>query len=280
MPYLIITSLVWAFSFSLIKTYLASFDSFLISFIRLFISFLVFLPFVSWKRSNRMVQQFLIGSIQFGLMYILYIRSYHYLKGHQIALLTITTPIFVIFFSSILTRNWHAKYWLAVFSVLAGSALLVPWSIEAAFEVKGVLMVQAANACFALGQILQKKWGGGHLHRFFAWSYLGGFLVPLIFLLIDHSFSPAAIVSLAPAAIQPWVVLIYLGAISSGLCFFLWNKGVCLVNPGTVSIMNNVKIPLAVLVSFFFFNEHVVWIKLAASALGFGLAFYWTSDKK
>jgi len=280
MWYLAITSLIWAFSFSLIKRYLASYDASVISFIRLFISFLVFLPFIKFPKNNlnnrRFAKQFLIGTIQFGLMYILYIKSYKYLHGHQIALLTITTPIFVVLFDAILNKTWKTIYWGAASLVILGSAILVDAQFTLSYQWTGVLLMQAANACFALGQILQKKWGGSQLHHVFAWSYLGGLIIPLISLLITFGFSLPSIMEEIPKSTQAWTVLLYLGAISSGLCFFMWNKGVCQINSGLISIMNNLKIPLAVLVSFFIFGESVLWVRLTLGSLCFATAFYWT----
>src|SRR3972149_6330006 len=54
---------------------------------------------------------------------------------------------------------------------------------------------------------------------------------------------------------QQVLTLIYLGAVASGLGFFLWNVGARKVNGGTLAVFNDLKIPLAVAVSFIFFGE-------------------------
>ncbi|MBT7310323.1 EamA family transporter, partial [bacterium] len=46
MIYLIIASLIWAFSFGLIKTQLASLDPIAVSSVRLLLAVLVFTPFI------------------------------------------------------------------------------------------------------------------------------------------------------------------------------------------------------------------------------------------
>ncbi len=38
-------------------------------------------------------------------------------------------------------------------------------------------------------------------------------------------------------------ILLYLGLIASGLGYFMWNKGACMVNAGTLAVMNNVLVP-------------------------------------
>jgi len=58
------------------------------------------------------------------------------------------------------------------------------------------------------------------------------------------------------------LVLLYLGLLASGVGFFLWNVGATRVEAGILAVFNNVKIPLAVLVSLLFFREHADWLRL------------------
>jgi drug/metabolite transporter (DMT)-like permease len=58
------------------------------------------------------------------------------------------------------------------------------------------------------------------------------------------------------------LVLLYLGLLASGIGFFLWNIGATCVQAGTLAVCNNVKVPLAVLVSLLFFGEHTDWLRL------------------
>jgi drug/metabolite transporter (DMT)-like permease len=51
------------------------------------------------------------------------------------------------------------------------------------------------------------------------------------------------------------LTLFYLGAIASGLSFFMWNIGARRVNAGTLAVFNDLKIPLAVAVSLLVFGE-------------------------
>jgi drug/metabolite transporter (DMT)-like permease len=73
---------------------------------------------------------------------------------------------------------------------------------------------------------------------------------------------------LVPGRLQPELdgaailVLLYLGLLASGLGFFLWNIGVTRVAAGTLAVFNNVKIPLAVLVSLLFFAEQTELLRL------------------
>ena len=58
------------------------------------------------------------------------------------------------------------------------------------------------------------------------------------------------------------LTLIYLGAIASGLSFFLWNIGGRRVNAGTLAVFNDLKIPLAVVVSLLIFDEQADLVRL------------------
>jgi drug/metabolite transporter (DMT)-like permease len=58
------------------------------------------------------------------------------------------------------------------------------------------------------------------------------------------------------------MVLLYLGIIASGLCFYLWNSGSKQVSPATLAVMNNGYIPIAVIASIVLFSEDVDLLRL------------------
>lgn len=95
-----------------------------------------------------------------------------------------------------------------------------------------------------------------------AWMYLGAVLVPCVSLAFDGGASVTL-----PTAIGPWLALLYLGLIPSGLGFFLWNRGVGKVNSGCVAVMNNLKIPLATVAAWLIFSESVAWIRFLLCAI-------------
>src|SRR5450631_886176 len=96
MALLLVVSLIWAFSFGLIKG-LAGLDSTAVAVLRTLISLLVFAPFFrkGGLGGSQMARLALIGALQFGAVYLLYLRSYAHLHAYEVALFTITTPIFV-----------------------------------------------------------------------------------------------------------------------------------------------------------------------------------------
>src|SRR4051812_24650338 len=94
---LIVVSLLWAFSFGLIKRYLTGVDSTFVTTVRLGLALLVFLPFLRWRAvaARTALALIAIGAVQFGVTYLAYIESFRFLRSYEVALLTITTPIFV-----------------------------------------------------------------------------------------------------------------------------------------------------------------------------------------
>ena len=85
MIYLIIVSVIWSLSFSLIKGNLSSIDPNFVAFFRLLISLLVFLPLIKIKNLNKKLITHLItiGAVQYGFMYVVYIYSFQFLISRQ-----------------------------------------------------------------------------------------------------------------------------------------------------------------------------------------------------
>lgn len=271
MLFLVLASLLWSFSFGIIKTQLTGVDPYLVSLIRLGLSALLFLPFLKRVPLRRGFLLAGIGLVQFGLMYCLYIYSYRFLQAHQVVLLTVTTPLFVVWIDAVLSWRWVSRFWVAATLVVIAALVLVWQPGRGAESARGMLLLQGANLCFALGQVCYKRCADSSPDRErFGWLYLGALAAPLLFLAFSRD--PAQLVW--PERARQWASLLYLGLIPSGLGFFLWNKGVGVVNAGTAAAMNNLKLPLGVLVAWSFFGETIDPIRfLPASAL-FVLACY------
>src|SRR5580693_757992 len=107
---LLIVSIIWAFSFGLVKR-LAGLDPTAIGAARLAISLVVFLPCLRAAKlgSRHLAVLAAIGAVQFGAVYILYLRAYAHLHAYEIALFTITTPIFVTLLDALAERRWRMR---------------------------------------------------------------------------------------------------------------------------------------------------------------------------
>ncbi len=255
MIYLLIVSLVWAFSFGLIKTNLTSIHPVLVSAIRLSIAALVFLPFIRPSQTSRQLRLrlFILGAVQYGLMYIFYNLSFQFLKAYEVALFTIFTPIFVTLIHDIDQRKAVPLRWLTTILAVLGAAIIVQFGINRPGMIAGFFLVQLSNLSFAVGQVYYRKWMRPHPelkdHHVFGVLYLGGSALTVILSLI---LVPLRTVNISP--VQAWTLL-YLGAVASGFSFFLWNFGARRTNIGALAIFNDLKIPLSITVSLLVFGE-------------------------
>jgi drug/metabolite transporter (DMT)-like permease len=276
MTALFVVSVLWAFSFGLIRRYLVTLDSSAVALLRLVLSSLVFLP---WLRTRGLdvrwrIRLVGIGAIQFGLMYLLYLEAFRSLLAHQVALLTLVTPIFVSLFDGILSRRFSWRPMLAAGFAVLGAVVVMGSRPLGHAEWRGLLLLQASNACFALGQLLYRRarteLQGVSERTLMAWLTLGAVTIAF-----PYAFR-ALPATLATVDSTQLVVLGYLGVLASGLGFFLWNYGASRVKLGTLAVMNNMKIPLAVLLSLLVFGEKVDFVRLAIGSLvmlgGLGLA--------
>lgn len=252
---LLIVSFVWAFSFGLIKGRLAGLDASFISAVRLGLAMLVFLPFLRLRgiKTTQTVSLLLIGAVQFGLMYLAYNASFKFLPAHEVALFTLTTPIFVTLAADALEKTFRWRALVAALIAVAGAAVVIFKNAMPTADLKGVLLVQASNITFAVGQVFYRRIRLANPslvdRNVFALLYAGGLAVTLPLALYQSNCS---LPSLAPG--QLWTLL-YLGVIASGLCFFGWNYGSTRVSTGLLAVFNNAKIPLAVACSLLFFGE-------------------------
>ena len=267
MIYLLIVSLVWAFSFGIIKGQLTGLDSNFVAFTRMCLSFILFLPFIKFRRispQNIIVLVFL-GMIQFGLMYVAYILAYQYLKAYQVALFTILTPIYVTVIHDAIEQRFHIRFLIAAILAILGAGIIVLSDISWIEISIGFFLMQVSNIAFAFGQVyyrkLMKNLPDLTDASAFVYLYFGAVLLTGIFSLITTDFSSLVLTNMQILS------LIYLGIVASGICFFLWNIGARKANAGTLSVLNNLKIPLAILVSLLFFNESVDLLRLIIGGL-------------
>lgn len=267
MPLLLTVSLIWAFSFGLIKGRLAGLDPAAVAVVRLALAALVFLPLLR-LRSLPALTAFrfaAIGALQFGAMYVFYLRAFVHLQAHEVALFTIFTPLYIALVDAALERRFQPAHVAAAgISVLGAGLLLAGDGLRPGLAV-GFGLVQLSNLCFALGQLAYKRvrsqQSGLRDRDIFGLLYAGAVVATGAFSLFTTDWS-----AFRPSAAQ-WGVLAYLGILASGLCFFWWNLGALRVNNGTLAAFNNAKVPLGVACSLLFFGESADLTRLAASLL-------------
>ena len=259
MPLLLLVSLIWAFSFGLIKGELTGLPSSAVAFIRLAIALAVFAPFLRLRnlRAADSIRLILTGAVQYGLMYVAYIQAFSHIKAYEVALFTVFTPIYVTLINDLFERKLGLIALLAGLLAVTGGVVIEYRQLSSPDLWRGFLLMQSANLCFAFGQIFYRR----TMSRLpksctdlnvFGLLYLGAVLITAL-AAVNTNWS-ALVITPKQAGI-----LLYLGAIASGFSFLLWNIGARQVGTGTLAVFNNLKIPLGILVSVLLFGEETSW---------------------
>ncbi len=278
MVWLLLASLIWAFSFGIVKKLTISVDPFAVNLIRTGVATVFFIPWqVAYllyaNQKGRSVQTqtdrqalylnyrraFICGAVQLGLMYGPYTLSFRFINAHEVALFTMSTPLImsIFFIPSEINRSKEGKFSFGIrlaTAILLATAGGIVATYQAAVSdslVIGAALVQLSNVFFALGSFYWTRWFTLSADRATALMvpfFTGAFFASAVmFLLFSKTFE-------FPSTEQ-FAQLLWLGVISSGLGFLLWNKGAVRVSGVILSVANNLKLPIAVAVSIVFFGE-------------------------
>ena len=230
---------------------------------------LVFLPFFKLKLFTKKIffRLFVIGSIEFGFMSIFAQLSLKFLEGHVVALLMLTTPIYMFLIEGFSLKNGQYLRFFITFIIVLAS--IIGWVIyEAFFEYdaqknlqfslnfKGVLFTQLSNISFAVGQVLLKKFFEKTTELSVVCAspvlYLGATIMCMP-LALSSIFIPKLTIPSMSCVLS----LLVFGIIFFGVAQYLWNVGIAKTNIRTVSVLSNLQIPMAVIISGIVFRENV-----------------------
>lgn len=274
MGLLVFVTVLWAFSFSLIGEFLAGqVDSDFAVLTRVVLGALVFLPFTRWRGvpGGLKLGVLVTGMLQFGITYLCLYRSFSYLTVPEVLLFTIFTPLYVTLIDDALYRRFSPVALVAAAIATLGAGIIRYDGLSQGF-ITGFLLLQVANFTFAAGQV-------GYKHtmmrfpttvpayRTFGYFFFGALIIALPSFLI---FGDA---SRLPTTSLQWGVLAWLGLAASGAGLFLWNRGACVVDAGTLAIMNNALVPAGLLVNLLIWNRDADLLRLAlgGSVIAFSL---------
>lgn len=260
-------TLFWAASFSLIGEFLAGrVDGYVAVFIRMALALALFLPLWRPARLPLLKQLALvgIGAIQIGIMYLFLYHAFLYLSVAEVLLFTIFTPLYVTLVDEVLFQRKavHPRWWLAAALAVIGAAVIRFDQLSDDF-ITGFLLIQAANLCFAAGQVFYKRLPLGssrqQLHVF-ALFFIGATLSAGLAMLAFANFDKL------PTTTLQWGILVWLGLGASGVGYLAWNLASKKVNTAQLATMNNMLIPAGLVVNFAFWGNHVDWLRLAIGA--------------
>ena len=255
---------LWAASFSLIGEFLAGrVDGYIAVFIRMILALAVLAPFLrlsqfSWRQQLQLAA---IGALQIGVMYLFLYHAFLYLSVAEVLLFTIFTPLYVTLVDELLSGRRHlpGRWWFAAALAVVGAAVIRYDQLSEQFWF-GLLLIQAANLCFAAGQVLYKRLPLGNERQqlqIFALFFAGASVVSAFAMVAFADFDKL------PSSNLQWFILVWLGVGASGLGYLLWNLASKRVNTAQLAIMNNMLIPAGLLVNFSFWGQQVDWWRLA-----------------
>lgn len=270
---LLIVSAIWALSFGIIKYFLADLPPVFVSAARLLLTFLIFAPFlkIGKLRKSDAAGLALTGAVQYGFMYLFYIHSFRYLLAAQVALFTVFTPLYLVLLDNYRVKRFDRRFFLSALLAVCGTLTVMRFS---GGDMRGFLLVQFSNICFAWGQLRYRTLAArlppcGDT-ALFAWVSAGACAAALV---------PALAGGVPHFTMRQALWLLYLGAVPSGLCFFLWAKGSKAVNAGTLAALNNLKIPLGAAASVMLFGERPGWARFVLAITAIAAATFLSERK-
>jgi carboxylate/amino acid/amine transporter len=275
MGLLVFVTVLWAFSFSLIGEFLAGqVDSDFAVLTRVVLATLVFLPLTRWRGvpGGLKLGVLATGMLQFGITYLCLYRSFSYLSVPEVLLFTVFTPLYVTLIDDAFYRRFSPVALMAAAVATLGAGIIRYDGLSQDF-LTGFLLLQVANFTFAAGQVGYKH-TMMHFpldlpaHRTFGYFFFGALLIAL------PSFLIFGDVSRLPTTALQWGVLFWLGLAASGAGLFLWNRGACHVDAGTLAIMNNALVPAGLLVNLVIWNRDADFLRLAIGGGVIGLSLW------
>ncbi|WP_028237895.1 carboxylate/amino acid/amine transporter [Stutzerimonas azotifigens] len=255
MAHLLFVTVLWAVSFNLIGAHLAGqVDSYFAVLTRVLLAGLVFLPLTRWRGVDpRFIGGVtLVGALQFGVTYICLYLSFNVLSVAEILLFTVLTPLHVTLINDALQRRFNPWALLAALVAVLGAGIIRYGEISADF-LGGFLLMQLANFTFAAGQVGYRHLARGFpsevpLYRRFGYFFIGALLVVLpAWLLFGNP-------DRLPTTATQWGVLLWLGLLATAVGQFCWNKGATLVSAGTLAVMNNLSVPVGLVLNLVFWG--------------------------
>jgi len=274
MGLLVFVTVLWAFSFSLIGEFLAGrVDSDFAVLTRVVLAALVFLPLTRWRGvpGGLKLGVLVTGMLQFGVTYLCLYRSFSYLTVPEVLLFTIFTPLYVTLIDDAFYRRFSPMALVAAAVATVGAGIIRYDGLSQGF-ITGFLLLQVANFTFAAGQVgykhtMMRFAVNLPAYRTFGYFFFGALIIALPSFLI---FGDA---SRLPTTSLQWGILAWLGLAASGLGLFLWNRGACHVDAGTLAVMNNALVPAGLLVNLLIWNRDADLLRLAlgGSVIAFSL---------
>ena len=264
-----VTITIWSLAFvsnKVLLTYISPIENMILRFFIAYILLLVLYPHLKTIKSIKDELHFaLLGFLGIFVYFILENFALKFTQAANVGLYMGAIPIFTAIVAHFLTKDEELNkfVWLGFLVSLIGMSLILFDSSKFELRLKGDLLALLGALTFAIYSVAVKLAPKGyHYIVITRKSFLYGLLFMLIYYVALHkSFNVKALT-------QSVVILniLYLGVISSGLAFILWQQGIERI--GSIKASNYIYlVPLITAIAGVIFLDETMSLKMIIGAL-------------
>nr|WP_262898813.1 DMT family transporter [Dawidia soli] len=272
---LIFIMLVWGSSYAITKSIVATVPPMFLAFIRFFIALLCLLPvYVRHRRKQKdlltlpdYVRLVFMGLTGVTGYYILFNYSLLYTAAAVGALIQGFIPIGIALFGIIfLGEKVSRRQIVGIIISFVGVTLVGLITNDAGREtntILGNLLMLASVLCWIAYTLLSRK--SNHLDSITT-TFLGGCAGTLL-LLPAAAYEYAYLDAPIRMEIYDWMAVVYFGAISSALCYLLYNQALKTLPAAMVGNFLNLDILVGVIIAVLFLHETITTWQVVGGVL-------------
>jgi drug/metabolite transporter (DMT)-like permease len=269
---IIFVMLVWGSSVAVTKVLVADIPPLFFAFLRFLIASVCLLPVfifskqTSTKQLKRSDYAYLtlMGLLGVTFFYIAFNLSLKYTSASTGALIQGSLPVIIAVLGLIFLKEKLSKLQIAGILLSTAGVAAVGFFTgddQSGDTLKGNLLMIAAMVCWGLYTIISRKLS--HINSLTV-TCLSGFTGTILLL-------PAALIDLhnqgntISLSLNDWLALIYLGAMASALCYFLYNKALETLPAAQVGNFLNLDPIVGVIIAFIFLDDHITTMHIIGS---------------
>lgn len=271
---------IWGLNMPIMKFALGRMDPYLFNASRLLISAIVLGVIVAWQRApildrsesarsffSQLAPVFVFAVfVGFGYQ-LLFLVGMDRTSAGNTALIMCAIPMWTAILARVLINELIKPWaWGGLVIALAGTmivTLAVMPESESGSPLIGNLIVACAALCWAIGTV----WSRPLLNRIgpLPLAFLGlAMSTPFHFLVVGDGYS-----EFGKLVTDPWLIaaLLYSGALSTGVAYVLWNRGIQILGTAHASVYQNLVPIVALIAAWYLIGEIPVMLQLLGGAM-------------
>jgi drug/metabolite transporter (DMT)-like permease len=276
----LVANIIWGFSFIASKVSLEAWGPITVSALRFGIASIIFYTvFLLLKKRIETPQNyqdwlwiFLIGTTGFGLLYPLQMSGLKSIPSSISACMMLTAPLFVVLLGAIVLREALSyRKLIAIFLGILGGLILLnsddakEFKFDSAHTI-GLILTILSSLSLSLSVILTRQLSSKlDATMITFWSMAIGFFELAIAAFIFEENSLANIFK--TSTVNSWISLIFLAAICSAVCFYIWNLALSKGTVREIASTMHIKTPVAIFAGTLLAGEPMTWPVLIGTSV-------------